>query len=74
MSINPNDPVVEMLKGIVTQFEQKLDDLAQETMDGFKVLGEGNMKVFTELFQRVAKLEVRNNELTAQLESLRPKE
>jgi hypothetical protein len=84
-AINPNDPVVTMLKEVVQQFQERLDDLAQETMEGFKMLGEGNMKVFSEIFsrltkseegtveifQRVAKLEMRNIELQAELEAFK---
>ena len=62
--INPNDPVVMMLKQIVDQYQQQLNqlakglvDLEEETGKAFKMLIEGNTKIFSELLGRICAIE-----------------
>ena len=55
--INPNDPVVAMLREIVAQSDQKLDNLADAVQDSLHAVVEGNKLVFQRIFDRLAKLE-----------------
>lgn len=64
MPLNPNDPVVEMLKNLVQQYESrlaenesKLDALAHEIMQSFQAMMQANAQLFASIQARLAALD-----------------
>jgi hypothetical protein len=58
--INPNDPVVSMLKSLVSQFEEKgklLEDRVLALEEALHLLMGGNQKIITNLNARIVALE-----------------
>ena len=56
-AINPQDPVVAMLKQIVDQYEQKLDAMGENFQEALRLLAEGNAATFQVILQRLSALE-----------------
>lgn len=59
MSINPQDPVVAMLKGVIAEYETKLDTLAEAITEALRMMAEGNAMTFQHILQRISTLEAR---------------
>lgn len=60
-SINPNDPVVAVLKKLVEDYDQKLLTIAQDMQDALLQLAQGNAATFQVLLQRLSHVENRLN-------------
>lgn len=57
MSINPNDPMVLMLKQIIQGYQDRLDSMDRGIQEAFMTLAQGNAKVFQEVLGRLSLLE-----------------
>lgn len=57
MSINPQDPVVQMLKNVIEQYEEKMNGMAQAFQEALQMMAEGNAATFQHILQRISLLE-----------------
>lgn len=55
--INPNDPVVTLLKGMVNEYDKKLDDLAAGMDEAFRMMAEANKMAWVSILARLSRLE-----------------